>query len=322
MTAAGFDYLQPTSISEALEMFSLHHDARFLAGGHALLPDSIQPERHRRHPHPAILIDLGRIAELRGIQVLQEAGSPHGGDSSGAGRLVRIGAMTTTADIQYSPAIARAVPLLSRAAAVISDPLIRNRATLGGSLAEADPHGDWPPLVLATDATMQLRSRDGERAVPAADFFTSNGAAPGTRSTTLRPGELLTAVTVPAVDARTRATYLKRMHPATGHAMLGVAAAVIVDADQTCRACRIAITGAGGVATRAVGAEAQLVGSRLTPEAIQAAANAAGDGIEFIGDAFGSAAFLAELLPIYVNRALSQLEPRQDLAEWSADDQD
>jgi aerobic carbon-monoxide dehydrogenase medium subunit len=305
VTPAGFDYLRPTSISEALAMFSLRQDATFLAGGHALLPDGSLPERNRRHPQPAILIDLGRIAQLRGIEVLEGAGSPHGRDSSGAGRLVRIGAMTTTADIEYSPDIARTVPLLSKAAAVISDPLIRNRATLGGSLAEADPHGDWPPLVLATDATMQLRSRDGERAVPAADFFTRNG--PGTGPTTLRPGELLTAVTVPVFDARTRATYLKRMHPASGHAMLGVAVTVTIDADQTCRACRIAITGAGGGATRAVGAEAQLVGSPLTPDAIQGAADAANDGIQFIGDTFGSAAYLAQLLPLYLNRALSQL---------------
>jgi carbon-monoxide dehydrogenase medium subunit len=306
VTAAGLDYLRPTTISEALEMVSLHHDARFLAGGHAILPDSILPQRHRRHPQPAILIDLGRIAELRGIEVLLDAGSPQGGDSGGD-RLVRIGAMTTSADIQYSPDIARTVPLLSQAAAVISDPVIRNRATLGGSLAEADPHGDWPPVVLAVDATMQLRSPGGERAVPAADFFTRNRTGPGTGSTTLRPGELLTAVTVPVVDARTRSTYLKRMHPASGHAMLGVAVAVTADADQTCRDCRIAITGAGAAATRAVRAEAQLGGSRLTPAAIQAAANAATDGIEFIGDAFGSAAYLAGLLPIYVNRALSQL---------------
>jgi aerobic carbon-monoxide dehydrogenase medium subunit len=307
VTAAGFDYLQPTSISQALEMLSLHTGAAFLAGGHALLPDSLQPESHRRHRQAAVLVDLGRIAELRGIQVLEDAGSPHGGGNGEAGRLVRIGAMTTTADIERSPDIARTVPLLSKAATVISDPLIRNRATLGGSLAEADPHGDWPPVVLATDATMQLRSRDGDRAVPAGAFFTRDGTGPGTGSTTLRPGELLTAVTVPAVATRTRATYLKRMHPASGHAMLGVAAAVTVDADQTCRACRIAITGAGAVATRAVGAEAQLVGSRLTPEAIEGAANAATDGVEFIGDPFGSAAYLAELLPIYVNRALSQL---------------
>jgi aerobic carbon-monoxide dehydrogenase medium subunit len=307
VTPAGVDYLQPTSISQALEMVNLHQDATFLAGGHALLPDSILPDSHRRHPRPSTLIDLGRIAELRGIEVLKDADSPQRGGSGGAIRLVRIGAMTTTADIQYSPDIARTMPLLSEAAAVISDPLIRNRATLGGSLAEADPHGDWPPLVLATDATVQLRSRDGERAVRAGDFFTRDQAGPGRGSTTLRPGELLTAVTVPVFDARTRATYLKRMHPASGHAMLGVAVTVTIDAGQTCRACRIAITGAGGVATRAVGAETQLLGSRLTPEAIQGAANAVNDGIEFIGDPFGSAAYLAELLPIYLNRALSQL---------------
>jgi aerobic carbon-monoxide dehydrogenase medium subunit len=305
---ASFDYLRPTSIGEALEMASLHQDAAFLAGGHAILPDSILPESHRRHPRPSILIDLGRTAGLRGIEVLEDARSPQRGDGGGAGRLVRIGAMTTTADIEYSTDIARAVPLLPRAAAVISDPLIRNRATLGGSLAEADPHGDWPPVVLATDATMQLRGGDGDRAVPAADFFTTgDGTGPGTGSTTLQPSELLIAVTVPEVDARTRSTYLKRMHPASGHAMLGVAVAVTFDADQTCRACRIAITGAGRVATRAFLAEAQLVGSRLTPEAIEGAADAADDGIEFIGDTFGSAAYLGELLPIYLKRALSQL---------------
>jgi aerobic carbon-monoxide dehydrogenase medium subunit len=305
VTPAGFDYLRPTSIGEALEMVGLHPDAVFLAGGHALLPDSLQPEGHRRHPRPSTLVDLGGIAELRGIEVREDAGSPHAGGNGAAGWLVRIGAMTTSADIEHSPDVARAVPLLSEAAAVISDPLIRNRATLGGSLAEADPHGDWPAVVLAADATMELRSRDGERAVPAADFFTKSGT--GTGSTALRPGELLVAVTLPAFDARTRATYLKRMHPASGHAMLGVAAAVTFDADQTCRECRIAIGGTAGVATRAVRAEAQLVGSRLTPETIQGAANAATDGIEFVGDAFGSAAYLAELLPIYVNRALSRL---------------
>jgi carbon-monoxide dehydrogenase medium subunit len=306
VTPAGLDYLQPTTVNEALDMVRRHQDATFLAGGHALLPDSVLPESHRKHPRPSILIDLGRIAELRGIEVLEDAGSSHGTDD-GAGPLVRIGAMTTSADIEYSPDIARTVPLLSTAAAVISDPLIRNRATLGGSLAEADPHGDWPPVVLATDATMQLQRRDGERAVQASDFFTRDTTGPGTGSTTLRPGELLTSVTVPAVAARTRTTYLKRMHPASGHAMLGVAVAVTLDADQTCRDCRIAVTGVRPVATRVVHAEAQLTGSRLTPQAIQAAANAASDGMEFIGDAFGSGAYLAELLPIYVNRALSQL---------------
>jgi carbon-monoxide dehydrogenase medium subunit len=286
---AAFDYLRPATVLEALEMAGLDADAMFLAGGHALLP-----ERKLRHAAPHTLIDLGRVAELHGISIHED----------GASEAVRIGAMTTSAEIEYSPDVARVAPLLPRAAAVISDPLIRNRATLGGSLAEADPHGDWPPVVLAADATVQLRSRDGERVLPASEFLAMDGEARGKR-TALRPGELLTAVTVPA--ARTRSTYLKRMHPASGHAMLGVAVVVTFDADKTCGECRIAVTGTATVATRATRAEEVLTGSRLTPDTIDAAAHAANDGIAFSGDAFGSAAYLAELLPLYVSRALSQI---------------
>ena len=306
MIPAGFDYLQPTSIDEALEMISRHPHARFLAGGHALLPQS-----KLRHTRPATLIDLGRIAELRGIKVINDTQTPQErGGTPTTGRLVRIGAMTTTADIEYSPELADTVPLLPAAAALISDPLIRNRATLGGSLAAADPHGDWPPVVLAADATVHLRSRGGERAVPAGEFFVRHRADPGAASTVMQPGELLTAVSVPAVpavDARIRSTYLKRMHPASGHAMLGVAATLTVDADQTCRHCRIAITGVGAIARRAEHAEAHLLDSHLSAETIERAAHAANDGIEFVGDTFGSPAYLAAILPIYVRRALSQL---------------
>ncbi len=298
MIGTDFDYLRPASVSEALEMASRHEDARFLAGGHALLP-----EWKLGRTRPPILIDLDRIAELRGIEVLGSGRPPVGG----AGIMVRIAAMTTSAEIEHSSDIARYAPLLAEAAAVISDPLIRNRATLGGSVAEASPSGDWPPVVLATDATMHLRSRDGERTVPARDFFTRDSAGGGAGSTALRRGELLTSVTVPAVDTQTRSTYLKRMHPASGHAMIGVAAAATFNTDDTCRDCRIAITGSATVATRAAQAEARLTGSRLTPETIQAAADAANDGIAFSGDAFGPAAYLAKLLPIYVNRALTQI---------------
>ena len=298
MIGTDFDYLRPASVNEALEMASRREDARFLAGGHALLP-----EWKLGRTHPPTLIDLGRIAELRGIEILGGGPPPAGG----AGITVRIGAMTSSAEIEHSPDIAHHAPLLAEAAAVISDPLIRNRATLGGSVAEASPHGDWPPVVLAADAAMHLRSRDGERTLPARDFFTRDGANRNTGSTALRPGELLTSVTVPAAGARTRSTYLKRMHPASGHAMIGVAVAVTFNTDQTCRDCRIAITGTATVATRAARAEDRLTGSRLTPDAIQAAADAANDGIAFSGDAFGSATYLAKLLPIYVSRALSRL---------------
>jgi len=298
---AGFDYLRPATIAEALEMASRDEDATFIAGGHALLP-----EWKLSRTGPSTVIDLGRLGELRGIEVLSDGGQEAGGNGR-PGEVVRIGAMTTSAEIEYSASIARTVPLLPRAAAVISDPLIRNRATLGGSLAEASPRGDWPPVVLAAGATIHLRDRDGERAVPARDFFTTDGTGFGNKATTLRRGELLTAVTMPAASPLTRCTYLKRMHPASGHAMIGVAIAATFDTSETCSQCQIAITGVSAIASRAARAEERLAGSRLTADVIEAAANVAADGIAFTGDAFGSAAHLAELLPIYVNRALAQI---------------
>jgi carbon-monoxide dehydrogenase medium subunit len=308
----GFDYLRPASIGEALEAASRHEEARFLAGGHALLP-----EWKLGRTCPPTLIDLSRLAELRGIEVLDNGGQAR--TDGGAGAVVRIAAMTTSAEIEHSPDIARNAPLLAEAAAVISDPLIRNRATLGGSLAGASPRGDWPPVVLAADATVHLRSRDGERAVPARDFFTRDGAGAGQGSTTLRPGELLTSVTVPAAGARARSTYLKRMHPASGHAMIGVAVAVVFDAGGTCSDCRIAVTGTAAAPTRALHAEAELAGSVLSPASIEAAAQAARGEIVFTGDEFGSAAYLAEVLPIYVSRALSRLATRRPMLEpWNS----
>ena len=302
MIPASFDYLRPATIAEALEMAGRHEDTTFLAGGHALLP-----EWKLSRTGPATLIDLGRIGELRGIEVFSDASALEAGDSGRPGGAVRIGAMTTSAEIEYSADIARAAPLLARAAAVISDPLIRNRATLGGSLAEASPSGDWPAVVLAADATIQLRSRDGARVVPAGDFFRTDRAGFNGKATTLRRGELLTAVTVPAASPLTRSTYLKRMHPASGHAMIGVAVAATFDASETCTQCRIAITGVSTIATRAARTEEHLLGTRFTADIIEGAANMATEGIAVTGDAFGSAAYLAELIPIYVNRALAQI---------------
>jgi carbon-monoxide dehydrogenase medium subunit len=299
---AGFDYLRPATIEEALEMATRNEDATFLAGGHALLP-----EWKLSRTGPVTLIDLGRIAELRGIEVVSDGSAPETGDGGWPGRVVRIGAMTTSAEIEYSADIARAAPLLPRAAAVISDPLIRNRATLGGSLAEASARGDWPAIVLATDAAIHLRSSDGERTVPARDFFTTDRTGFGGKATTLRRGELLTAVTVPAASPLTRYTYLKRVHPASGHAMIGVAVVATFDTSETCTRCQIAITGVSAIATRAAGAEERLTGSRLTADVIEAAANVAADGVAITGDAFGSAAYLAELVPIYANRALARI---------------
>jgi aerobic carbon-monoxide dehydrogenase medium subunit len=127
------------------------------------------------------------------------------------------------------------------------------------------------------------------------------------KATTLRRGELLAAVTVPAASPLTRATYLKRTHPASGHAMIGVAVAATFDTSETCTQCQLAITGVSAIATRAARAEEHLIGSRPTADVIKAAANLATDGITVTGDAFGSAAYLAELIPIYVYRALARV---------------
>ncbi len=149
MIPADFDYLRPATIAEALEMASRDEDAAFLAGGHALLP-----EWKLSRKGPSTVIDLGRLAELRGIEVFSDGGAQEAGGNGRPGEVVRIGAMTTSAEIEYSAGIARTVPLLPRAAVMISDPLIRNRATLGGSLAEARPsicaaataNGRCPPV--------------------------------------------------------------------------------------------------------------------------------------------------------------------------------
>src|SRR5262249_55588007 len=270
MIPAGFDYLRPATIAEALEMASSHEGATFLAGGHALLP-----EWKLSRAGPATLIDLGRVAELRGIEVFSADSAPQAGDSATPDGVVRIGAMTTSAEIEHSADVARAAPLLPRAAAVISDPLIRNRATLGGSLAEASPRGDWPAVVLAADATIRLRSRGGSPAGPPPRLLPTPRTGPRGKSNPPRPGRLpaaprrrggnlLPAVTAPAPSPLTRSAYLKRMHPASGHAMIGVAVAASFDTSEACTQCRIAITGVSAIATRAARAEEHLIGSRLT----------------------------------------------------------
>lgn len=187
------------------------------------------------------------LSSLRGIALPRQ----------GAG-VATIGAMVTQAEIEHDPALTAAVPLLAEAAAVAADPLVRNRGTFGGALAEADPRADWPAVALALDATVRLRGPDGERVVPADEFL----AGPG--RTTRRPSEVLTAVEVPIGAQGTRSAYAKRTHPASGYALVGVA--VVTDViDGTIGACRVAVTGAGRRPLRALAAEATLGGERPPP---------------------------------------------------------
>jgi aerobic carbon-monoxide dehydrogenase medium subunit len=278
---AAFDHAAPATLDEAIELLRAG-DARALAGGHALIPDL----KHRR-ARPGLLVDLAGIPDLHGIDV-----APDG--------LVTIGAMTTSAEIEHDRGLAATVPLLTGAAPVISDPLIRNRATLGGSLAEADPRSDWPPVLLAAGATVHLRGPDGTRALAVEEFLTPR---PGAR-TALRPAEVLVAVTLDADPEP--GTYLKRHDPASGYAQLGVATAVHVDGDGVCRRARVAITGATAAPVRLAAVEDRLIGEPFTRETITAASRLV-DGVAVVAHGLAPAEYLRAILPVQVERALHRL---------------
>src|SRR5436309_9411846 len=194
---AEFDYHRPTSLDEASGLLA-DGDARPLAGGHSLLP-----LMKLRFAEPRTIVDLGRIPGLDGIELV--------GDE------LRIGALATHASVAASELVREKCRVLATTAEGIGDRQVRNRGTIGGSLAHADPGADYPTVVTALGATVVVRGPNGEREIPADDFFT------GVFTTALRQGELVTMVRVPVVGAGTGAAYEKHRHPASGYAVAGVA---------------------------------------------------------------------------------------------------
>jgi len=280
MIPSEFDYYAPSGLPEAVALLQQHgDDAKVLAGGHSLIP-----LLKLRLSNPPILVDLGRIPELRGI-------SRHDG-------MVTVGAMTTHTQVQRSEELRQSFPIMAEAAAVIGDPMVRNRGTYGGSLAHSDPAGDWPAVTLALGASLRVMGPDGERTVAVDDFFVDM------LTTALQPNEVLTRIDLNVPAARTGMAYRKMQHPASGYAVVGVAAVVSTDEAGVCASCRVAATGAGAKATRLSATEQALIGQALTPEAIAAAAEHAGDDVEFLGDIYASEAYRAQLLKVYAKRAL------------------
>jgi aerobic carbon-monoxide dehydrogenase medium subunit len=216
---AEFTYHRATSVDEAVRLLGDLDDARILAGGHSLLP-----AMKLRLSTPAALVDIGRIP---GLDAIEE----HGGG-------VRIGALARHADVASSELVRRLCPALSDAAGMIGDRQVRNRGTIGGSLAHADPGADYPTVVTALGATVVAAGRGGEREIAASDFFT------GLFATALEPGELITSVQVPAAAG---SAYVKHPHPASGYAVVGAAAVVSNGAS------RVVIGGAGPVPVEELG---------------------------------------------------------------------
>jgi carbon-monoxide dehydrogenase medium subunit len=229
-----------------------------------------------------LLVDIGRIG---GLSYIRESGD----------RIV-IGAMTTHADVAASKVLQQASPLLSLAAAQIGDTQVRNRGTIGGSIAQAHPAADYPAAILALEAEIVAHSRSGERVIPASHFFT------GMFSTALRNDEILTEVRIPRSDGQSVA-YKKHHHPASGYAVVGVAVRLKKSGDKI-DSVAVGITGVSHIAYRATSVENALRGKPVS--GIASAATHAAKGVEVLGDSYASAEYRQHLATVMTRRALEQ----------------
>jgi carbon-monoxide dehydrogenase medium subunit len=289
MYAADFDYHRARSIEEAQQLLAANPGAKLLAGGHSLIP-----LLKLRLAVPSALIDIGRVPELRGI--------------STAGDTLRIGALTTHAELAASPDVRRRAAALAEAAAVVGDPAVRNRGTIGGNVAHADPASDLPTVLVALGARIVAVGPGGERTIDADQFFT------GIMTTALLDDEILAAVIVPSSSQGQGSAYVKFSHPASRYAVVGAAAAVSLVAG-TCKEVRVAIGGLVPAAQRAPNVERSLTGQQPSDSTIAAAASQASQDLgEVNGDIYASADYRRAVVPVYVKRALSAAVARAGLA--------
>src|SRR2546425_8251612 len=225
MIPAQFDYQAPRTLDEAISLLAQHaDDAKILAGGHSLIP-----AMKLRLAQPQLLIDIGLIKDLSYIR--EEEGQ------------IRIGAMTTHYQIESSERLKQICPLLPECAASIGDVQVRNKGTIGGSLAHSDPAGDWPAAIIALRAELVAVGTNGERVIKADDFFVD------LLTTALEPREILREIRVKKNG--THHAYAKMPHPASGFAVVGVAANLIMNGSNECQSASIGITGASSKAYRA-----------------------------------------------------------------------
>jgi aerobic carbon-monoxide dehydrogenase medium subunit len=284
MYPAPFEYVRASSIAEALTLLGASDDAKLIAGGHSLIP-----MMKLRLAQPAKLIDIGRIADLRGIAIGSES--------------ARIGALTTHAAIARSAELRQRCPLIVEAAHEIGDAQVRNRGTIGGNVAHADPGSDYPPVLRALGATIHLLGPGGEREVAAADFFVD------LLTTDLRTDEIITAVELPVQPPGAGSAYLKFEHPASGYAVVGAAASLRLDGAGK-------VTGGGlawgGITATPLPGDAvieALVGGDASDAAIEAAV-AGLEAEDPLGDVFASGAYRLHVAKVYGRRALAAARDR------------
>jgi aerobic carbon-monoxide dehydrogenase medium subunit len=276
MIPAEFDYVAPDSLEDVLQALSEGgEDAKLLAGGHSLLP-----LMKLRLAAPSLLVDLRKVPGLSGIE------RSNGG--------WRIGALTPHAELERTPDLG----VVAVAAGTIADPQVRNRGTIGGSLAHGDPASDLPAVMLITEASVTLRGSGGERSVAAADLFENY------LQTSVAPDEVLTEVHIPALDGWGFG-YEKFNRRSEDWAMVGISA-VVKASDGQCEDVRIGLTNMGSVPLRASAAEEALRGQSLSAESIASAAEQAAEGTDPPADLNASAEYKRHLARVLTRRALEQ----------------
>jgi carbon-monoxide dehydrogenase medium subunit len=277
---AKFDYVRPASVGEAVRaLASGGEDAKVIAGGQSLLP-----LLRLRLAYPELLVDVGGIGELRGV--------------TDAGEALIIGARTTHYQLTRDPLVAEHAGLLSEASRTVADPAVRHRGTLGGALAHADPAGDLPAVVLALDATIIAHGPNGEREIPAADFFVDY------LTSALEPDEILTAIRIPKLGPGWGFRYEKFHRTAQAWATVGVAALVRRSNGSVAEA-RIGLTNMGTTPVRATAAERAATGAEASRTALSEAAAHADEDTEPPGDLHGAPDYRRHLARVLTGRALA-----------------
>ena len=283
MVPAAFDYRAPTSVAEVLTVLREHgDDAKVMAGGQSLIP-----LLKLRFASPALVVDIGRVGGLSQIETDAEA--------------LRIGARTRHVDVERDTSLDSTFPVLREAARQISDPLVRNLGTVGGSLCHADPAGDWGSVMLALEAEFVVRSASGERTVAAQEFFK------GPFTTALRADELLTEIRIPRAGTgrRSGGSYLKLERKVGDFATVGVAVQVRMTDGRVDRA-GIGLTAVGPSSIKATSAEQALTGREPTRDAVAEAARLAAAAAEPKDDMRGSAEYKRDVVRVFVERGLTR----------------
>ena len=277
MIPTSFKYQRAGSVEEAIGMLN-GGDAKILAGGHSLVP-----AMKLRMNSPEKLVDISRIASLQNI-------------STDGDHLV-IGAGCTHGQIAASAEVRNTLSMVADASGMIGDIQVRNKGTIGGSIAHADPAADWPGVLLAANASVVCQGAGGSRTVSAGDFFT------GFFSTALAEGEIITEIRIPKSTAGNHSAYAKFVQPASRFAIVGCAVALQVD-NGTCTAARVAFNGVADAAYRATAIENALVGKAVNADTIAAAVAGATEGQTVMGDHFASEPYRTHIAKVYAKRAL------------------